>query len=176
MTILSTTLAAIIAAPIIAVAILSLAGISIRDLLYPTEPLHIPTRGFVRRAHPTDAGGDIAIQEPVILRPGERRLAETGLKVAIPTGMHGQVVPRSSLPHKLGVTVANSPGIIDSDYRGTIKVNLINHSNQRVELPRGTRVAQLLIIRHETPVFDRSLEFDSTERGEGGHGSTGGVA
>lgn len=125
------------------------------------------------RAHPTDAGADLRITRRVVLNPGARELVGTGVRVAFPTGTWGAVVPRSSLPHKMGVTVANSPGTIDADYRGEIKINLINHGDKRVVLEEGERVAQLITLPALNAQFLQVGDLGTTVRGEGGHGSTG---
>jgi dUTP pyrophosphatase len=107
------------------------------------------------------------------LDPGERVLAPTGVAVAIPQGLAGLVLPRSGLAVRHGVGVVNSPGLIDSGYRGEVSVILVNHGAERVEFARGERIAQLLI----TPVPEVEMteveELDSTARGSGGFGSTG---
>ena len=119
------------------------------------------------------AGMDICSTEEVVLGPLERRLVPTGLRVAIPQGYEGQVRPRSGLALKMGVTMVNTPGTIDSDYRGEIKCILINLSSESVRLEKGERIAQLVIVpvaQAELAVVD---DLDGTERGEGGFGSTG---
>lgn len=140
------------------------------DVIVPTVSLpgYEPTR-----AHATDAGADLRITRRVVLNPGQRELVGTGVRVAMPVGAWGAVVPRSSLPHKMGVTVANSPGTIDCDYRGEIKINLINHGDKRVVLHEGERVAQLITLPALNAQFMQVDELDDTVRGHGGHGSTG---
>ena len=124
-------------------------------------------------AHEGDAGMDLRINEDVWLQPMERRIVRTGLRVAIPKGCVGDVRPRSGLASKQGVTVINSPGTIDSRYRGEVGVPLINLSKKPVMLRKGDRVAQLVV----TPFVHCEIEvvdsLDETERGEGGFGSTG---
>ena len=126
-------------------------------------------------ATPHSAGLDLRahLNESVVLQPGERRLVPTGLRMAIPQGYEGQVRPRSGLAWKHGLTVANAPGTIDADYRGELKVLLINLGREPVEVTRGMRVAQLVI----SPVAQASLvevqSLDETDRGDGGFGSTG---
>ena len=121
------------------------------------------------------AGMDLraALSSPLVLAPGERAAVPTGLKLAIPTGFEGQVRPRSGLALKRGLTVANAPGTIDSDYRGEVKVILINLGAEPVEITAGMRVAQLVI----APVVQARLAvtgaLDDTDRGPGGFGSTG---
>ena len=120
------------------------------------------------------AGMDIVSAEDVTLAPGARHPVATGLAVAIPHGYEIQVRPRSGLALKHGITVPNTPGTIDSDYRGELKVILINHGSEPFPIARGDRVAQLVV----APVVQGSWvevdELDDTERGAGGFGSTGG--
>ena len=122
------------------------------------------------------AGMDVLAAEDVTLGPGERWPVATGLCVAIPPGYEIQVRPRSGLALKHGISVPNTPGTIDSDYRGELKVLLINHGATAFEVRRGDRIAQLVL----SPVVRASWlkvdELDETARGEGGFGSTGGVA
>ena len=121
------------------------------------------------------AGMDLraAVKEPVTIAPGERALIPTGLVMAIPAGYEGQVRPRSGLALKHGVTVLNSPGTIDSDYRGEVKVLLINHGEEAFVVKRGERVAQLVIASVVQVPLHVVAELDETQRGEGGYGSTG---
>lgn len=124
-------------------------------------------------AHEGDAGMDLRINEDVWLQPMERRNVKTGLRVAIPDGCVGDVRPRSGLASKKGVTVINTPGTIDSRYRGEIGVPLVNISKKPVMLRKGDRIAQLVVtpyVHCEVEVVD---ELDETERGTGGFGSTG---
>jgi dUTP pyrophosphatase len=119
------------------------------------------------------AGFDLHSIENVILKPGERKLIGTGLAFEIEYGYEVQIRPRSGLAYKHGITVLNSPGTIDSDYRGEIKVLLINHSNEEFEIKKGDRIAQAVV----APVIQAEIveveELSSTKRGEGGFGSTG---
>ena len=121
------------------------------------------------------AGMDVLAAEDVTLAPGARHAVATGLAVAIPRGFEIQVRPRSGLALKFGITVPNTPGTIDSDYRGELKVILINHGAGPFEVRRGDRIAQLVL----APVIRASWlkvdELDETLRGEGGFGSTGGL-
>jgi dUTP pyrophosphatase len=121
------------------------------------------------------AGMDVLAAEDVVLAPGARHAVATGLAMAIPHGFEIQVRPRSGLALKHGVTVPNTPGTIDSDYRGELKVIMINHGDAAFEVRRGDRIAQLVL----APVTQASWlpveELDETARGEGGFGSTGGV-
>jgi dUTP pyrophosphatase len=124
-------------------------------------------------AKPGDAGLDLRASEAVTLEPGERRLVPTGVAVAIPEGHAGLVLPRSGLAMQKGVTVLNAPGLIDSGYRGELKVLLINHGALAVGIERGERVAQLVIqpVAHARLVEEERLP--DSARGEGGFGSTG---
>ncbi|WP_425383954.1 dUTP diphosphatase [Wolbachia endosymbiont (group B) of Eupithecia inturbata] len=123
------------------------------------------------------AGMDLyaALDDSVILNPLERLLIPTGIVIAIPNGFEGQVRPRSGLAAKHGITVLNSPGTIDSDYRGEVKVCLINLSNQPYEIKRGDRIAQILITPVSQVIWDDREEFytEETVRNEGGFGSSG---
>ncbi len=128
-------------------------------------------------AYATDgaAGLDLraALTEPFTLKPGERGLVPTGLKMAIPVGFEGGIRPRSGLAMKQGLTVANTPGTIDSDYRGEVKVLLINLGQEPVVLKRGDRIAQLLISPVAHAQIDQVDSLDDTARGGGGFGHTG---
>ncbi len=126
-------------------------------------------------ATPLSAGMDIRanLAEPIVLRPMERRLVPTGLKIAIPAGYECQVRPRSGLALKHGVTVLNTPGTIDADYRGELGVLLINLSTEDFTINDGERIAQLVFAAHEKCEFVQVDALDSTERGEGGYGHTG---
>lgn len=126
-------------------------------------------------ATPESAGMDLRanVAEPVVLRPLERRIIPTGLYMALPPGYEAQVRPRSGLAFKHGVTVLNSPGTIDSDYRGELGVLLVNLSNDDFTIEAGERIAQMVIARHEQGEFVEVEELDDTERGAGGYGHTG---
>lgn len=121
------------------------------------------------------AGVDLKanLDEPVTIGPLERTLVPTGLYIAIPAGFEAQVRPRSGLAAKHGITVLNTPGTIDADYRGEIKVILVNLSNKPFEIVPGERIAQMVIARHEVAQWEEVDQLDSTERGAGGFGSTG---
>lgn len=121
------------------------------------------------------AGMDLRanIDESIILRPLERKLITTGLHIALPQGYEAQIRPRSGLALKKGITVLNSPGTVDADYRGEIMVLLINLSKEDFIINDGERIAQMVIARHEQAVFDEVSILDATERGEGGYGHTG---
>jgi dUTP pyrophosphatase len=124
---------------------------------------------------PMSAGMDLRadIPEPVILKPGMRSLVATGLYIELPEGYEAQVRPRSGLAIKHGVTVLNSPGTVDADYRGEIKVILINHGAEEFRINNGDRIAQLIIAKHERAEWNVVQELQSSERGAGGFGSTG---
>ncbi|MCB1532562.1 MAG: dUTP diphosphatase [Alphaproteobacteria bacterium] len=121
------------------------------------------------------AGMDLtaALSEPVELAPGQRALIPTGLSIALPAGYEAQVRPRSGLALKQGITVLNTPGTIDADYRGEIGVILINLGQESVTIERGMRVAQMVIARHEQVEWEISEDLEESERGAGGFGSTG---
>lgn len=121
------------------------------------------------------AGMDLRanIDEPIVLHPMERRLINTGLHIALPDGFEAQVRPRSGLALKHGVTVLNTPGTIDADYRGEIMVLLINLSQQDFVIRDGERIAQLVVARYEGAQWVEVECLDETERGTGGYGHTG---
>ena len=121
------------------------------------------------------AGMDLRanIDEPIVLKPMERRLVPTGLHIALPVGYEAQVRPRSGLALKKGITVLNAPGTVDADYRGDVGVILINLSDEPFTIEDGERIAQLVIARHEHTEFLPVDVLDETERGEGGYGHTG---
>lgn len=127
------------------------------------------------RTHETDAGADLHadVAIPVALKPGERALIPTGIAVAIPAGCVGLIHPRSGLAANYGITVLNTPGTIDSDYRGEIKVCLINHGQETHTINAGDRIAQLVVQAVELPTFTEVDHLDTTQRGAGGFGSTG---
>ncbi len=124
---------------------------------------------------PQAAGVDLRanIEEEIILLPLQRHLVGTGLFIEIPIGFEAQIRPRSGLAAKHGITVINSPGTIDSDYRGEIKICLVNLSNDSFTIKDGERIAQMIIARHETARFVLVEKLSETQRGEGGHGHTG---
>ena len=113
------------------------------------------------------------LDQPITLRPLERCLVPTGLFIALPKGFEAQVRPRSGLALKKGVTVLNSPGTIDADYRGEVCVILVNLSNVDFIIEDGERIAQMVVARHETVEWESVGNLDATERGEGGFGHTG---
>ncbi len=126
-------------------------------------------------ATPQSAGMDLRanIDEPIVLRPMERRLIPTGLHIALPVGFEAQIRPRSGLALKHGITVLNTPGTVDADYRGEIMVLLVNFSQDDFLINDGERIAQMVIARHEQGEFVEVESLDETERGTGGYGHTG---
>ena len=151
----------------------------------PAEPsaVDVPVRltapGAVppRYALPGDAGADLTLTEDVELAPLQRALVGTGVAVAIPEGYAGFVHPRSGLAHRLGLSLVNAPGTIDAGYRGEIKVNLVNlDPSATITLHRGDRVAQLVVQPVVRARFVPVAQLPGSERGSGGHGSTGGAA
>lgn len=121
------------------------------------------------------AGMDLRanLSESVILKPLERKLIPTGLFMAIPEGYEAQIRPRSGLAYKHGITVLNSPGTIDADYRGDVGVLLVNLSSDDFEIKNGERIAQMVIAKHEQPTLKLVESLDETKRSDGGFGSTG---
>jgi dUTP pyrophosphatase len=148
----------------------------------PERPLQIPFRRLVpsavmpERAHAGDAGYDLRSVEEVDLAPGSRALVRTGISVAIPEGYAGLVLPRSGLAVRHGISLINTPGLIDSGYRGEIQVPLINHDREETFLiEEGTRIAQLVLVRAASAFFAEVefLESAADGRGESGFGSSG---
>lgn len=133
---------------------------------------HQPLPAF---ATPQSAGMDLRanIGEAIVLHPMERRLVPTGLFMALPVGYEAQIRPRSGLALKHGITVLNTPGTIDADYRGEIMVLLINFSQEDFVINDGERIAQMVLAKHEQCDFIEVEELDETERGTGGYGHTG---
>jgi dUTP pyrophosphatase len=145
----------------------------------PVEVKRLPHgEGLDLPAYATDgaAGMDVVSAEAVTILPGARHPVATGLALAIPPGYEIQVRPRSGLAFKHGITVPNTPGTIDSDYRGELKVLLINHGSEPFAIARGDRVAQLVLAPVVQAAWREVAELDATARGEGGFGSTGGHA
>ena len=124
-------------------------------------------------ATPGAAGMDVVAAEDFDLAPGQRHAVATGFRVAIPDGYEIQVRPRSGLAFKHGISVPNTPGTIDSDYRGEIKVLLINHGTESFPIRRGDRIAQMMLAVCTVAEFDEVDELSDTDRGAGGFGSTG---
>jgi len=125
------------------------------------------------RSRAGDAGYDLRCVEPFVLRPGERALVPTGIAVAIPPGVAGLVLPRSGLAHRHGITCANSPGLVDPNYRGELRVVLVNLGRDTYRGHAGDRVAQLLLVPFWAPELRLVDELPESERGESGFGSTG---
>ncbi len=121
------------------------------------------------------AGMDLQahLEKPVVLKPLERVLVPTGLFIELPQGYEAQIRPRSGLALRLGITVLNSPGTIDADYRGEIKVLLVNLSSETVQIEPGDRIAQMIVAKHEQVEWLSVSALSKTERGTGGYGSTG---
>ena len=143
-----------------------------------TEPVRIINRGRHPLPHyATDhsAGMDLRanLEAPIILAPGQRALIPTGLYLELPEGTEAQVRPRSGLAFKHGITVLNSPGTIDADYRGEVGVLLINHGQEPFTVNDGDRVAQLVVARYVRVSFEEVPDLRATERGAGGFGHTG---
>lgn len=126
-------------------------------------------------ATPYSAGMDLKADtnEPIVLQPFERVLFPTGLFIELPIGYEAQIRPRSGLACKFGITVANAPGTIDADYRGEVKVCLVNLSNQPFVINPGERIAQMVVAKHERVEWVEVAALSDTERGEGGFGHTG---
>ncbi|MBC6449441.1 dUTP diphosphatase [Actinokineospora xionganensis] len=144
---------------------------SVEVLLTRIDP-DVPLPSYAR---PGDAGADLVTTVDVIIAPGQRVTVGTGIAIALPEGFAGFVHPRSGLAAKAGLSVVNTPGTIDSGYRGEIKVCLINHDlTTPISLRRGDRVAQLVVQRVEHAVFREVDELGESRRGTAGYGSTGG--
>ena len=124
---------------------------------------------------PLSAGMDLRadLSEPVTLKPLERQLVPTGLYIELPAGYEAQVRPRSGLAAKHGISIVNSPGTVDADYRGEIKVILVNLSTEDFVIAPGERIAQMVVARHERVEWEEADELEASERGVGGFGSTG---
>lgn len=125
-------------------------------------------------AHPGDAGADLVAAEDVVLGPGERATVPTGLKIALPNGFVGFVVPRSGLAAKHGITIVNAPGTVDAGYRGEIRITLLNtDARESYAITAGDRIAQLIVMQLPSVRFVEVERLPGSERGEGGFGSTG---
>ncbi|WP_338467521.1 dUTP diphosphatase [Novosphingobium sp. ZN18A2] len=150
--------------------------------MHHAQPVPVPVKRLSGNddlplpAYATDgaAGMDVVSAEDVTLAPGARHPVATGLALAIPPGFEVQVRPRSGLALKHGITVPNTPGTIDSDYRGELKVILINHGADAFDIRRGDRIAQIVLAPVTRAAWLEVDDLDETERGEGGFGSTGG--
>ena len=127
------------------------------------------------RATEVSAGADLCacIDEAVVLMPGDRKLVPTGIAIAVPNGYGGFVFARSGLSSKFGVSLANCVGVIDSDYRGEVKISVINHSSEPYTIKNGERIAQLVVMPVDLCEYGFTNELDETDRGTGGFGSTG---
>lgn len=138
-------------------------------------PVTGPAEQVPTRAHDHDAGLDLRANEDARVSVGGRVLVGTGIAVAIPPGHVGLVCPRSGMASKFGVTVANAPGVIDAGYRGEVKVNLVNHGRAALDVSKGDRIAQLLVVPVAMPTISHvdDLPAPVDGRGVGGHGSTG---
>jgi dUTP pyrophosphatase len=126
-----------------------------------------------KRATPQSAGLDLVAAQGCVIAPGRRALVPTGIAIALPPSCEGQVRPRSGLAVKHGVTCLNAPGTIDADYRGEVKVLLVNHGEADFTVERGMRIAQLVVARVEPVDVEVVASLDDTQRGGGGFGSTG---
>jgi dUTP pyrophosphatase len=126
-------------------------------------------------ATPLAAGLDLKanLDSPLVLKPLERELVPTGLSIELPSGYEAQIRPRSGLAAKHGITVLNSPGTVDADYRGEIKVILVNLSNSDFVINDGERIAQMVVARHEQVLWEQASALSDSQRGAGGFGSTG---
>jgi len=124
-------------------------------------------------ANPGDAGLDLYSAEELILKPGERKVVSTGVKMALPQGYEAQVRPKSGLAAKHGISVVNTPGTVDAGYRGVVGVILINHGQEDFSVEKNTKIAQMVINKVEYADIQEVESLDDTERGEGGFGSTG---
>jgi len=124
-------------------------------------------------AHTGDAGVDLYSTEDYLLKPGGRVLVSTGIKVAIPKGYEAQIRPKSGLALKHGLSIVNTPGTIDSGYRGEIQIIIINLGQENYKIEAGKKVAQMVIKKVEEAVFEEADSLDETSRNEGGFGSTG---
>ena len=124
-------------------------------------------------AHEGDAGVDLYSAEEYLLKAGERVLVSTGIKIAVPMGFEAQVRPKSGLALKHGVSVCNTPGTVDSGYRGEVGVIAINHGNEDFKIDKGKKIAQMVIKKVEAAEFEEVDELEESARGEGGFGSTG---
>ncbi len=113
------------------------------------------------------------MDQPIVIQPGQREIISTGLFLELPEGYEAQIRPRSGLAFKHGITVLNSPGTIDADYRGEIKVLLINHGQTAFEISDGERIAQMIIAEFKSIKWEETNQLNETERGEGGYGSSG---
>ncbi|MBR9691186.1 dUTP diphosphatase [Candidatus Woesearchaeota archaeon] len=137
-------------------------------LMQKVEDVKLPSY-----AHPGDAGMDLFSAESLVLKPGERKVVSTGIKMAIPEGYESQIRPKSGLAAKHGISIVNTPGTIDAGYRGVVGVILINHGNEDFAVEKDMKIAQMVINKIENADIEEVNELDGTSRGEGGFGSTG---
>ena len=151
------------------------AGAKVIFSIMKIKIVNLSRHNLPQYATPLSAGLDLRanLDEPITLRPLERRLIPTGLRIALPAGYEAQVRPRSGLALKSGIGVLNSPGTIDADYRGEIGVILVNLSSSDFVVNDGDRIAQMVIARHERAEWQEADALDETERGEGGFGHSG---
>ena len=133
----------------------------------------VPDAFIPAYAHPGDAGMDLRSAEELVIEPGRRALVHTGLAIVLPEGYEGQVRPRSGLALKRGITVLNTPGTIDTGYRGEVGVILANFGDEPFAIAKGDKIAQLVIAAFSQAEIVETSEIDSTDRGSGGFGSTG---
>ncbi len=149
--------------------------ISQRSMITKVKIINQSAFGLPAYQTEESAGMDLRanIQESVSLQPLERQLIPTGLFIELPPGFEAQIRPRSGLAFKHGLTVLNSPGTVDSDYRGEIKVLLVNLSHEPFLINPGERIAQMVVARHERVEWESTTELADSERGTGGYGSTG---
>ena len=124
-------------------------------------------------AHESDAGVDLYSAEDYVLKPGKIVLVSTGIKMAIPKGYEGQIRPKSGLALNNGISICNSPGTVDSGYRGEVCVIAINHSNEEFKIKKRTKIAQMVFNKIEKAEFEEVKDLDNTKRGQNGFGSTG---
>ena len=124
-------------------------------------------------AHQGDAGVDLYSTEDYILKPGERSLVSTGIKIAVPEGYEAQIRPKSGLAVNHGISVCNTPGTVDSSYRGEVGCIIINHGKEEFKIEKGKKIAQMIFNKVEQAEFQEVEELNNTTRGEGGFGSTG---
>jgi len=143
---------------------------SIAVFITNTSSNELPSYGTAMSAG-VDLRADL--ESDVVLAPGQRQLIPTGLSIALPAGMEGQIRPRSGLAFKHGITVLNSPGTIDADYRGEVKVLLVNHGDKAFTIAHGERIAQLVVARYVQVDWRLTDSLDDTKRGAGGFGHTG---
>ena len=142
------------------------------DILRLPHALDLPLPSYATEG---SAGLDLlaAVDGEIVIEPGKRALVPTGIAIALPLGFEAQVRPRSGLALKHGMTLINSPGTIDSDYRGEIKCPMINHGDEPFRITRGLKIAQMIIARHEIAELTEVTELPDSARGAGGFGSTG---